>query len=125
MAKTTGKGKKKDHTTQIVADMTGYSYEYVRLVRNGERHNEEILATLIDYQQGHSKLVQHLKNLIPLDAKRKRRTLVNSMMLVLAMLLTGCSDLIDMNERSASFYDYSNNLVLRERMLDELFTSKR
>lgn len=73
MAKTIGKRKKPDHTAQIVADITGYSIDMVRRVRNGERHNEEILATLVDYEIGQNKLVKHLKQLIPLDAKKDRK----------------------------------------------------
>ncbi|NOS92486.1 MAG: hypothetical protein HOP30_11225 [Cyclobacteriaceae bacterium] len=72
MAKTIAVAKKKDSVAQKVADITGYSYEYVRLVRNGQRNNEEIMATLVDYELGESKLVKHLEQLIPLDAKRKR-----------------------------------------------------
>lgn len=72
MAKTTSKGKKRDHTARVVADITGYSVDMVNRVRNGDRENDDIMATLVDYQQMHNKLVNHLKQLIPLEKKRDR-----------------------------------------------------
>jgi hypothetical protein len=71
MVKTIDKERKKDHTTRIVADITGYSVDMVNRVRSGERNNEEIMATVVDYQLGHSKLIRHLQELIPLDRRGK------------------------------------------------------
>lgn len=73
MGKTIAKRKKPDHTARIVAGITGYSVDMVKRVRNGERHNEEIMATLVDYEQGHKKLVKYLEKLIPMEGKRIRK----------------------------------------------------
>jgi hypothetical protein len=71
MGKTIAKKKKRDHTTRIVADITGYSVDMVNRVREGNRNNEEIMATVVDYQIGHSNLIRHLQELIPLDRRGK------------------------------------------------------
>lgn len=72
MGKTIHNAKKRDHTSRIVADITGYSVDMVNRVRQGDRNNEEIMATLVDYSLGHNKLIRHLQELIPLDRRGKK-----------------------------------------------------
>lgn len=68
MGKTTIKDKSRDNTAAIIAEIHGVSSDYVRKVRNGVREDEEILATLVDYHQMHSKLIKHLKELVPVKS---------------------------------------------------------
>jgi hypothetical protein len=72
MGKTITKARKRDEIAKVVADIHGVSPRYVNMVRNGERENEEILATLVDYQQNKSKLIQTLKELVPLNPNPKK-----------------------------------------------------
>jgi hypothetical protein len=65
MGKTTRKVKLRDDTVRIIAEIHGVSPRYVNMVRNGERENDNIMATLIDYQIGKNKLIKHLEELIP------------------------------------------------------------
>lgn len=67
MAKTKKTGRQLDDTTTIVADIHGVSPVYVRKVRAGDRDSEEIISTCISYQQGKSKLIQHLKKLVNIN----------------------------------------------------------
>lgn len=66
MGKTNNHGKLRDDTARIVARIHGVSVRYVQLVREGKRDNDDILATLVDYQLGKSKLIKHLEELVPL-----------------------------------------------------------
>lgn len=72
MAKGRGKYKKRDDTARIVAQIHGVSQSYVEKVRRGERENEEVLATLIDYQVGKNALIKHLESLIQVSPKTKK-----------------------------------------------------
>jgi hypothetical protein len=64
VGKTTRKVKLRDDTARIVARIHGVSTSYVQKVRNGERDNEEILATLVEYTQGKHELIQALERTI-------------------------------------------------------------
>jgi len=66
MSKTIERVRRRDHITRIVADIHGVSTDYVRRIRNGERNNEEIMATLVDYQIASEKLIKHLEKLVPI-----------------------------------------------------------
>ena len=72
MDKTITRGKKRDEVARIVADIHGVSPRYVRMVRNGERKNDEIMATLVDFRQEQSKLIQHLRKLVPIKPNPKK-----------------------------------------------------
>lgn len=72
MEKTITKDKKRDDVATIVAKIHGVSPSYVRMVRNGVRKNDEILATLIDFRQSQKKLIEHLQKLIPVKANPKK-----------------------------------------------------
>lgn len=69
VGKTTRKVKLRDDTARIVAQIHGVSTSYVQKVRNGERENEEIMATLVEYSQGKSELIQALERTIERHAK--------------------------------------------------------
>lgn len=71
MANTNVMKRWRDDTTRVVADIHGVTDSYVRKVRAGERDDEEIITTSIEYQQGKSALIQHLKKLVPINQKRR------------------------------------------------------
>ncbi|MBT1702922.1 hypothetical protein [Chryseosolibacter indicus] len=64
MGKTTRRYKKRDHVAATVARIHGVSYRYVQMVRDGEREDEEITATLVDYTQGERELIESLQRSI-------------------------------------------------------------
>lgn len=66
MNKPNARAKQRDDLATIVADMYGVSARYVRMVRNGERENEQILGTLIEMREGKNLLIQSVKELIPI-----------------------------------------------------------
>ncbi len=68
MRKTISKKRLRDDTARIVAEIHGVSPDYVRKVGKGERENEEIMASLIDYRQEKSKLIKHIESLIPVTS---------------------------------------------------------
>jgi hypothetical protein len=72
MSKTSRNSRLNDDTTRIVASIHGVSEDHVRRVRRGDRNNEEILATAIEYQQGKSALIEHLTKLIPITPNPRK-----------------------------------------------------
>lgn len=72
MGKHNRKTKKRDQTARIVADIHGVTPRYVRMVRNGDYDNDDIYATLMDYEQENSKLIQALKKLVPIQPNSKK-----------------------------------------------------
>lgn len=70
---TRDKGKKRDDTADIVADIWGVSTRYVRAIRSGDRDNDEILCTITDYLEGKSKLIEEIKARIPVEHTIKGR----------------------------------------------------
>jgi len=72
MGKTMRKAKLRDDTARIVAQIHGVSISYVQKVRNGERENEEIMATLVDFEQGKTSLIRHLADLIPVTSNPEK-----------------------------------------------------
>lgn len=72
MAKNTIKVKKRDDTARIVAQMHGVSVSYVQKVRNGERENEDIMASLVDFSVAKNKLIKHLESLVPIKTNPKK-----------------------------------------------------
>lgn len=72
MSKQTTTTKTRDDVATIVARMHGVSPRYVRMVRNGERNNEEILASLVEFRVAKTKLIKHLEQLVPVKANPKK-----------------------------------------------------
>jgi len=62
----------RDDTARIVAELHGVSQRYVAMVRSGERDNDDIMESLIEYQQGKNKLIKHLEKLVPITSKSKK-----------------------------------------------------
>lgn len=62
----------RDDTTRIVADIHECSISKVKKVRSGDREDDSILETCIEYQQGKSALIQHLKELVQLNKSTSR-----------------------------------------------------
>lgn len=73
MGKTVRKDKQRDDTARIVAQIHGVSTSYVQKVRSGERENEDIMATLVDYAVGKNKLIRDLRSLIPLKKSNPQK----------------------------------------------------
>lgn len=71
--------KKRDSITQKVALLTGYHYDTVRRVRNGEYSNELIERVLMEIVEGENKLLEAVKLAVPFDEvdKRSERKKVN------------------------------------------------
>lgn len=61
--------KRNDETARVVAGMYGVSERYVRMVMDGERDNDEILAACIEYKNGKNLLVEAVRSMIPFTAK--------------------------------------------------------
>jgi predicted double-glycine peptidase len=57
-------GAKRDGVCAKVSVITGASYEYVRLVRLGQRNNQMIKEMIIEYAEGESKLLQRLEEIM-------------------------------------------------------------
>ncbi len=67
MVKTINKAQERDDTARIVARIHGVTKRYVQMVRNGERENEEIMATLVDFETGKAELIKNLQQERNLD----------------------------------------------------------
>jgi len=63
--------RKRDDLATIVADIHGVTADYVRKVRNGERENEEILATYMDILEGKTALIEAVKKTVPIHDNKK------------------------------------------------------
>lgn len=61
MGKTVKQRRKKDPIAGIVAGIHRVTPRYVRMVRDGERENEDIMATLVDLNVGMDELIRRLK----------------------------------------------------------------
>jgi hypothetical protein len=72
MGKTAKNSKLRDDTARIVAQIHGVSTSYVQKVRNGERENDEIMATLVEYTTGKSELIKTLEKLVPLKPQPEK-----------------------------------------------------
>ena len=59
--------KKRDDFCRKVALIHGVSPRYVTMVRNGERNNEAILASLMDLVEGEKELLDKVKQLAEQD----------------------------------------------------------
>lgn len=64
--------RRRDDTAAIVAKMFGVTEDYVRKVRNGDREDEEILATIIEFEQGKNNLIKAIEKMIPIGTKSPR-----------------------------------------------------
>jgi hypothetical protein len=63
---------RKDHIASKAADITGYTYDYCRRIRNGERENDQIMDVMIQLQIGESKLITEIQRICPIDRKTNR-----------------------------------------------------
>lgn len=83
MGKTSTRVKRGDDIARIVADIHGVSVSYVQKIRAGERENDDIMETLVEYTQGKkalirklyekNKLIKHIESLIPIEPKSARK----------------------------------------------------
>lgn len=69
MAKTNEEAQYRDDTARIIAKMYGVTPDYVRKVAKGERNNDEIMASLVDYGYRKNKLIKAIESMIPISAK--------------------------------------------------------
>jgi len=72
MSKTANRVKMRDDVARIVAKMHGVTPQYVRMVRRGERENDDIMASLVDFQVAKNKLIRHLEKLVPIKPNPKK-----------------------------------------------------
>jgi hypothetical protein len=72
MGKTARKARKRDDVAQVVAKIHRVSPRYVNMVRDGERENEEILATAVEYTLGKNQLIKTLERLVPITPNPKK-----------------------------------------------------
>lgn len=66
MQKTKSNARRRDDVANVVAEIHGVKPRYVNMIRNGDRENEEILATCVEYQLGKNNLIESLKKLVPI-----------------------------------------------------------
>lgn len=66
--------RKRDAVASKASELTGYSYEYCRLVRNGNRQNELIECVLVEIAQNENKLLEAVKKAVPFDLEIDRKT---------------------------------------------------
>ena len=59
--------KKRDDICNKVALIHGVSPRYVRMIRTGDRDNEAILTTIMDFVEGERKLMEEVKLLAEQD----------------------------------------------------------
>lgn len=58
--------RKRDHIASKVASITGYSYDYVRRIRNGERDNERVESLLMELVEAEKTIEENYKKTQPL-----------------------------------------------------------
>lgn len=73
MRKTISMGQRREHVSTIVADIEGVSPRYVRMVKNGDRNDDDVMDTLLGYQQRHKKLVNYLKTLRQIERSKYKK----------------------------------------------------
>jgi hypothetical protein len=59
------KRKKYDEIAATIADISGYSPRYVRMVREGEKTNENLMEAIVTYQAGKNQLLAAVRELVP------------------------------------------------------------
>jgi hypothetical protein len=64
MEKARKSSRKRDDVAQVVAKIHGVSPQYVNMIRSGERESDEIMATLVEYSLGKSRLIKSLEELV-------------------------------------------------------------
>lgn len=52
------------------ADITGYKMRYVYMVLQGIRENEAVLTVYMELKEGHNKLLEAVKQLVPFDGPK-------------------------------------------------------
>lgn len=65
--------RKRDHVSELTAEIHGVSPRLVQYVRTGERENESILTTVMEVHEGINKLVEEIKQRVILEEKPKKR----------------------------------------------------
>lgn len=64
------KRRKKTETASTIADISGLTPRYVRMVINGERENSAVLDAAIIYEEGRNELIEKIKELVPFETKK-------------------------------------------------------
>lgn len=63
--------RKRDWVTEKAAEVTGFSEDYVRKVRSGERNNDTVMIAVMELIEGNKKLVEEVKKVVPFNKKAK------------------------------------------------------
>jgi len=72
MGKTNYTGGQRDDTAKIIGKIHGVSADYVRKVMKGERENEDIMASVIDFRMGKTKLIKSIEQLVPIHSNSEK-----------------------------------------------------
>lgn len=72
MNKTAINTQKRDDKCRKVAESMGCSVRYVRMVREGKKTNETILAALFDLCEAENKVLEEVKKIAPFTSKSTR-----------------------------------------------------
>jgi hypothetical protein len=62
--------KKPDEVAAVIADIWGVSPRFVRMVREGECKNEDIMDAIVTYEIGKQKLIDQVRQLVPVPDKK-------------------------------------------------------
>lgn len=61
MENTTRQIQRRDDSVRVAAEIVGVSESLVRKAQSGERNNDEVLDTLIEYKKAKEKVIEKLK----------------------------------------------------------------
>ena len=59
--KTTNSNRTRDSISVLASELTSYSYEYCRLVRNGKRNNQQLFDLMQKLDEGIDQLKEEIK----------------------------------------------------------------
>jgi hypothetical protein len=65
--------RRRTQTASVVAEIEGVTTDYVRKVSKGERNDDDVMDTLLGYQQRHKKLVNYLKTLRQIERSKSEK----------------------------------------------------
>jgi hypothetical protein len=68
MGQSKKKARERDDVAKVVAKIHRVEPRYVNMVREGDRNNEEILATVVDYEVGKNKLIRALEQMVQIKS---------------------------------------------------------
>ena len=67
LSKTIVRDSERSFLVKKVAEMHQVSPRYIYYILNGDRENDEIFKTYMDFKEGHNALTEEVKKLIPFN----------------------------------------------------------